>query len=271
MKRVLILLFAVVFVFGAVIVPASDVTMAKKKVKAPVRVTGVSIILKKDVNLTVKWYKAKRATKYQVYMKAGKVKWKKVKTTTKRVYTVKGKYNTKYYFKVRGVRGKKLGKFSTVHSMRTHKKPVPIIVNPDKDEEKKEDVTPTKDEGKKEDVTPVKDEEKKEVKPEISLTSIKSHFDREYDDDGEKVIRKSTEITVKLSGVKDKTLTWYRVPAKDSYDKPEFQRESEKFKSDTGTAYFYMTEGKNEKYVYCSFIAKDGTEVKSEIFTVPAL
>ena len=96
---------------------ASDIAEAKT---TPAKVK-ISSLKAKGKTVTVKWKKAKGAKKYQVYVKAGKKKFKKVKTLKKRTYKFKGKYNTLYKVKIRGIKGKTKGKFSAIKKVRTPK------------------------------------------------------------------------------------------------------------------------------------------------------
>lgn len=99
MKKVLIIVMALMMTVGSV-------SAASKPAKPTIKVSH------KSTKVTVKWNKAKNAKKYEVYVKAGKAKWKKAKTTTSKKYTKNISYNKRYYFKVRGVNGKTKGAFS---------------------------------------------------------------------------------------------------------------------------------------------------------------
>ena len=110
-NKITALILAMVMVLG-VFVPGTDLAYAKsKKTKAPAKVKGVKITVKAN-KMTIKWKKAKRTKKYQVYVKRNSGKWKKVKTLKKRRYTYKAKNNGKFTFRVRALNKGKKGKFS---------------------------------------------------------------------------------------------------------------------------------------------------------------
>lgn len=82
--------------------------------KKPAKVTKLKKTYMKHYNYKLTWAKAKRAKKYKVYRATTKSgKYTCVKTTTARNYTAYVPPGKKYYFKVRGVNGKKLGAFSS--------------------------------------------------------------------------------------------------------------------------------------------------------------
>ena len=84
----------------------------------PAKVTGVKASAKK-MSVTLKWKKAKRAKKYQIWQYKAK-KYKKIKTTKAKKITIKKlKAATTYKFKVRAINGKKAGKFSKVVVIKT--------------------------------------------------------------------------------------------------------------------------------------------------------
>ena len=263
-KRILSLLVTVLVVVAMINVAEGLEASAKKKVKVPAMVAGLHLQLKKNVKFTLKWKKAKRAAKYQVYVKKGAGRWKKAKTTKTRVYKMTGAYDTKYSFKVRGVNGKKKGKFSRVSSLKTFKKPKPIVIKPDQDSSGNEESA--KDEGDSKDNS--KDNGKKqEITPEIYLLDIISHKDREF---GSGKVYKCTTIHVKVNGAKGQTLRWYRAESPSEYDDAnEEDITKSAFTSNSSEAWYHVTEGSEEKYVFCSFTTKDGKEIKSKIFTVP--
>lgn len=147
--------------------PAAGVNAAAKAPAAP-KITSAKV---KDTSVNLSWSKAARAKKYDVALRSGKKSWgywKKVKKTTankkkytkKNVYKVtksgkhykvyryqykytvkktttarkwifKGKYNTTYYFAVRG-KNSKTGKWSGVKTVKIGAKPnfeMPLIEN----------------------------------------------------------------------------------------------------------------------------------------------
>ncbi|MBE6741513.1 MAG: hypothetical protein E7570_04330 [Ruminococcaceae bacterium] len=73
--------------------------------------------------ITVKWNKAKSAKKYYVYRSTSKDKnFKRIAIVKNPKYTSANlKKNTRYYFKVKSVSGKKKSKYSTTVSAKTHK------------------------------------------------------------------------------------------------------------------------------------------------------
>ena len=101
---------------------------ASAAAKKPAKVAGLKAKPAKT-SLTLTWKKAKNAKKYEVYQLKAK-KYKKIKTLkTRKLVVKKLKTNTKYKFKVRGINGKKKGKFSKVIAVKTkkgtlHKKPI---------------------------------------------------------------------------------------------------------------------------------------------------
>jgi hypothetical protein len=116
----------VLLVMTVALVMAAGLTIsASAAVKVPAKVAGVTAI-KPTTNtvITIKWNKAKNAKQYQVnYKKATAKKWTVVKTKALKI-TRKGlKANTKYNFKVRGINGKKYGKFSKVLTQTTYATP----------------------------------------------------------------------------------------------------------------------------------------------------
>ena len=92
--------------------------------KKPARVTNVKLSSSTTKSLSVKWGKAKNAKKYQIaYKKASAKKYKYVTLKKgKRSYVIKKlKANTQYRVKVRGINGKKKGKWSKVKKFKTKK------------------------------------------------------------------------------------------------------------------------------------------------------
>lgn len=76
---------------------------------------------------SLKWKKAKNAKKYQVYQKKGK-KYKRIKTVKgTKTKISKLKQGTTYKFKVRGINGKKKGRFSKIETIKT-KKDIPVNI-----------------------------------------------------------------------------------------------------------------------------------------------
>lgn len=88
--------------------------------KAP---KGMTVYAISTGKITVKWKKAKGAKKYYIYRSKSKKKnFKRIAIVKNTKYTSsKLKKNTRYYFKVKAVSGKKRSKYSTTVSARTHK------------------------------------------------------------------------------------------------------------------------------------------------------
>lgn len=112
-KNLLICLLCAALLAGAV--PTASAAAVKP---AQVKITSVKADKHK---VKIKWKKAKRAKKYQVYVKTGKKAFQKVKTTTKLSYTYSGRYKTRYVVKVRAVNGSKKGRFSKTRAVTTPK------------------------------------------------------------------------------------------------------------------------------------------------------
>lgn len=88
--------------------------------KAPAKVTNLKMTKKSETSFSVKWKKARNTKKYQVYLSTNKKKFKKIETVKKQKATVTGLTAGKtYYIKIRGVYGKKKGKFSNVFEVET--------------------------------------------------------------------------------------------------------------------------------------------------------
>ncbi len=137
-KRVFITLLAIVMCFGFMPM-LNGMSYAASK---PAKVKRLKVSVKKYNNITVKWSKVKKAKKYEVFVKIGKAKkFKKYKTVKKTSLSFKGKYSTKYAFKVRAIKGKKKGKFSAIKKITTKAKPKKAG-----DEKKTEEETPAEQE-----------------------------------------------------------------------------------------------------------------------------
>lgn len=124
MRRVRLLLLTLIIAIGMCAPDmTSNVYAAAKK---PAKVGGLKVSkLALDGSATtgfkVSWKKAKNASKYQVqYKKKASKKWKTYKTVkTKSVKIKKLAPATKYSFRVRGIKGKKKGKWSKVKTATT--------------------------------------------------------------------------------------------------------------------------------------------------------
>ena len=128
MSRVMVFVLAFAVMFAYSVVPMNQAYAASAKKPSKVTLSSAKAITSSSVKLT--WKKAKNAKKYEVYAsKSAKKNFKKVATvkSSKKTYTVRKlnkkalKANTKYYFKVRAINGKKKGKFSKVKSVKTLK------------------------------------------------------------------------------------------------------------------------------------------------------
>lgn len=120
MKKMSTIILAIAIAITFMPMPGGEAHAAKTK--KPAKVTGVKVVAKTTSSVTLKWKKAKRTKKYQVFMKKGS-KFKKIKTTKNiKVVVKKLKAGTVYKFKVRGINGKKKGKYSKIIGVKTNKK-----------------------------------------------------------------------------------------------------------------------------------------------------
>lgn len=97
-------------------------TYAAASGSAPAKIKTVKLSKSTKSSLTIKWSKSKGAKKYQIaYKKAGAKKYKiKTVSNKKRTNTIaKLKAGTRYYIKVRGINGKRKGKWSSRKRFRT--------------------------------------------------------------------------------------------------------------------------------------------------------
>lgn len=114
--------FMIVTLFTSSVLIMSDTAPAfAAKAKKPARVKITSAKLS-GTKIIVKWKKAAKAKKYQVWRKIGTAKWKRVKTQKSRTYKFKAAKGKVYRIKVRGVNGKKPGRFSAVKKVKGPKK-----------------------------------------------------------------------------------------------------------------------------------------------------
>ncbi len=116
--RICTVLMALIVFFG--MVPLT--TYAAAAGSKPAKIKTVKLSKSTTTTLTIKWSKSSGAKKYQVaYKKSGAKKYKTVTVkNTKRTYKIsKLKANTNYYVKVRGVNGKKKGKWSSAKKLKT--------------------------------------------------------------------------------------------------------------------------------------------------------
>ena len=133
---------AIIFVFFIIVtaqpfIMRDGIALASS---APAEVKKIKAVPESSSSIEVSWKKVKRAKKYEIYQATKrKGKYKKIKTTKKRIYVVKRlKANKKYYFKVRAVNGKRKGKFSYIVYAKTPNKSsvVPSLTNMDLDKAK---------------------------------------------------------------------------------------------------------------------------------------
>lgn len=116
--RLLVILTAIAVAMTFSIMPVSAAA------KTPAKVSGVKVTKATNVSVSLSWKKAKNAKKYEVYYKASSAKkWSSLKTKAKKATIKKLKANTAYSFKVRGINGKKKGKFSKVVKQKTFATP----------------------------------------------------------------------------------------------------------------------------------------------------
>ena len=124
MRSAALFLIALAMVLSTAVFFTDDVSAASKK-PSKVKVTSM---VKLNQMVTINWKKAKRAKTYQIYVKAGKSKWKKaatVKANGKAVQTYKVtrlNWNTTYKVRMRAVNGKKKGKWSTTYKWKPAKR-----------------------------------------------------------------------------------------------------------------------------------------------------
>ncbi len=119
MKRTISVILATIMMLSSMLVSAGS-SFAASDTSRPGRVTGVKVSATGN-KITVKWKKVKNAKKYQVYEKKDSGKWRKVKTIkakSRKKFSYSRTYvcNVKYSYKVRGLNGKKKGKYSSVRS-----------------------------------------------------------------------------------------------------------------------------------------------------------
>ena len=118
MRKLMVLMMALAVVVSYSVLPMNQTFAASAKKPAKVKSLKVKALNDSETSIQLKWKKAKKAKKYQVYRATKKKgKYKKVATVKKTTYVNKGlKDGKKYFYKVRAVNGKKKGKFSAVKS-----------------------------------------------------------------------------------------------------------------------------------------------------------
>lgn len=111
-----------VAMIGASALPVSAAT------KTPGTIIGVKVTNTTDKAVSLTWSKSKIAKKYEVQYKVSSASKWRTKSVTAAKITVSGlKQGTKYSFRIRGVNGKKKGKYSKVITKTTYKQPGKII------------------------------------------------------------------------------------------------------------------------------------------------
>ena len=101
---------------------------AEAAVKTPAKVKGLKVTKAADTSLELSWSKAKYARKYQVNYKLSTAKkWSTVKTKSKKIKLTKLRADSKYSIKVRGINGKKNGKFSKAVAQKTFATPEKVF------------------------------------------------------------------------------------------------------------------------------------------------
>ena len=116
MKKILSFTLALMVAFTFMPGITGQTALAKAKVKKPAKVTGLKVKTtsvnkdNKTVNVVLRWKKAKKAKKYQVYTLNQKKTWNKFKIVKKTAKNKK-KYTKKNLYKVKALKGKKKGKF----------------------------------------------------------------------------------------------------------------------------------------------------------------
>ena len=117
LRSAALFLIALAMVLSTAVFFTDDVSAASKK---PSKVKVISMT-KLNQMITVNWKKTKKAKTYQIYVKAGKKKWKKVATVkdngkARQTYNItRLNWNTTYKVRMRAVNGKKKGKWSATY------------------------------------------------------------------------------------------------------------------------------------------------------------
>jgi|GEM_PF-138025 len=122
MKKVSALLLA--FLMIVTYMPMLQEDTFAAKAKKPAKVKGLKVkVAKNKRKITVTWKKAKRAKKYAVQIKDKKTKLASTKTTKKRKLVFSGQWSTSYQIRVRGINGKKKGKWSVKRTAKVGQDP----------------------------------------------------------------------------------------------------------------------------------------------------
>ena len=118
-RKIFAVLLGFIMILSGIGSGAVESAFAASKKPAKVKISSLKA---SGLKMTLKWKKAKNAKKYQVYVKTGAAKWVLKKTLKKTVFSMNGAEGTEYSFKVRGVNGKKKGRFSAVKKVTIPKK-----------------------------------------------------------------------------------------------------------------------------------------------------
>ena len=104
---------------------------ASAATKKPEQPTIKSVTMKGASTAQIKWTKAKNAQKYELYVSVDGSEFKKLKTVNAQTYTHKNlTEGSTYKYKVRGVNGKKKGKFSKVKKIKVPAHEHTVVIDP---------------------------------------------------------------------------------------------------------------------------------------------
>ena len=116
-RKVSVVIIAITML--AAMIPAMQENVFAAKAKKPAKVKKVEISVAEDNSVTVTWKKSKNAKKYVVSVKDGSTKLTSTKKVKSAKLTFQGGNDIKYTIKVRGINGKKKGKWSKAASVTT--------------------------------------------------------------------------------------------------------------------------------------------------------
>ena len=118
-RRYISVVTALMIMMGIFAFDVPDAAYAAAKKPARVKWTSVK---RSGSRAVLKWKKANNAKKYQVFSRIKGAKWKRVKTLAKRTVKLSVKTGNTYQYKIRGINGKKRGRFSVVKTLKVPKK-----------------------------------------------------------------------------------------------------------------------------------------------------